>query len=457
MTQSSTAKPHTLSAAQIEQNFADAHPPLSRSEALIEADRCYFCYDAPCTTACPTDIDIPGFIQQIRSDNIEGSAFTILRENIMGGMCARVCPTEVLCEEVCVRQTHEDQPVRIGLLQRYATDPVLESGTQLFSRAAETGFKIAVVGGGPAGLSCAHRSARQGHAVTVFNAQDKLGGLNEYGIAAYKTVDNFAQREADYILSIGGIEVKNSMALGRDFTLAQLQQQYDAVFLAMGLAGANELGLDGDQDQGVVDAVEYIARLRQTDDKSSLPVGRNVVVIGGGMTAIDIATQSRLLGAEMVTICYRRGPEQMGASYHEQVFAQERGVLIRHWLQPCELVRENGTLTGVQFEYTQTSSSGRLQGTGEFCTVDADVVFKAIGQKISWSSLGSLDQEVTVERGRIQVDERRRTSLTGVWAGGDCVADGLDLTVSAVQDGKIAAGDIDQYLRSKQREAEDHG
>lgn len=456
MTQSSTTRPRTLSSEQIEQNFADAHPPLSQSEALIEADRCYFCYDAPCTTACPTDIDIPGFIQQIRSDNIEGSAHTILRENIMGGMCARVCPTEVLCEEACVRETHEDQPVRIGLLQRYATDPVLNRGTQLFTRAADTGFKIAVVGGGPAGLSCAHRSACLGHSVTVFNAQEKLGGLNEYGIAAYKTVDNFAQREADYILGLGGIEVKHNKALGVDFSLAELQQQFDAVFLGLGLPGVNDLGLEGDRDEGVVDAVDYIARLRQADDKSSLPVARNVVVIGGGMTAIDIATQSRLLGAEMVTICYRRGPEQMGASHHEQVFAQERGVLIRHWLQPNELVRQNGTLTGVQFEYTQPSADGRLAGTGEFCTIDADVVFKAIGQKINWDSLGPLQQEVDVERGRIRVDANRRTSAAGVWAGGDCIVGGLDLTVSAVQDGKIAAQDIDQHLRD-QREADNNG
>jgi len=183
---------HRLSRDEIEANFADLHAPLSRSEALIEADRCYFCFDAPCTQACPTDIDIPGFIQKIRSDNIRGSAQTILRENIMGGMCARVCPTEVLCEEACVRNTHEEKPVEIGLLQRFATDPILDNGTQLFARAASSGKRVAVVGGGPAGLSCAHRLAALGHEVVVFNRDDKLGGLNEYGIAAYKTVNDFA-------------------------------------------------------------------------------------------------------------------------------------------------------------------------------------------------------------------------------------------------------------------------
>jgi len=194
-----------LSEEKIASNFADMHPPLTPSEAIIDADRCYFCYDAPCTTACPTGIDIPGFIQKIRSGNLKGSAHTILSENIMGGMCARVCPTEVLCEEACVRNTHEDRPVRIGMLQRYATDPIFESGTPLFERASATGRKVAVVGGGPAGLSCAHRLAMLGHTVTVFEPKEKLGGLNEYGIVAYKTPDDFAAREVEYIHSIGWI------------------------------------------------------------------------------------------------------------------------------------------------------------------------------------------------------------------------------------------------------------
>ena len=213
-----------LTEEKIAANFADMHPPLTPSEAIIDADRCYFCYDAPCTTACPTGIDIPGFIQKIRSGNLKGSAHTILSENIMGGMCARVCPTEVLCEEACVRNTHEDRPVRIGLLQRYATDPIFENNTPLFERAPATGRKVAVVGGGPAGLSCAHRLAMLGHAVTVFEPKEKLGGLNEYGIAAYKTPDEFAAREVEYILSIGGIEVRHGVSLGRDLSLAELRK-----------------------------------------------------------------------------------------------------------------------------------------------------------------------------------------------------------------------------------------
>lgn len=440
-------RPGRLPVPEIDRNFSDMHPPLSRSEALIEADRCYFCYDAPCTTACPTGIDIPGFIQKIRSDNIKGSAHTILRENIMGGMCARVCPTEVLCEGACVRNAHEDKPVNIGLLQRHATDPVLAGNVQLFERAADSGRKIAVVGAGPAGLSCAHRLAMLGHKVTIFNRDAKAGGLNEYGIAAYKTVDNFAQREVDYILSIGGIEVRNETTLGIDVTLEELREEYDAVFLSAGLAGVNELDIENENAVGVLNAVDYIAELRQEKNKSRLPVGRRVVVIGGGMTAIDIAVQSKLLGAEIVDIVYRRGPEQMGASRYEQEFAQTKGVTIRHWAAPTRiLVDVDGRVTGIEFERTAVDKHGKLAGTGETWTSDADIVFKAVGQRLFLDLNGT--DALRQEGGKLVVDKNGKTALDDVWAGGDCVADGEDLTVTAVQHGKVAAIAIDRELRA---------
>ena len=438
-------RPARLTAQEIDNNFADLKPPLSRSEALIEADRCYFCFDAPCTTACPTDIDIPGFIQKIRSDNVTGSAETILRENIMGGMCARVCPTEVLCEEACVRNTHEDLPVRIGLLQRYATDPVLDAGDQLFSRATDSGKSVAVVGGGPAALSCAHRLAVLGHSVKLFSQDKKLGGLNEYGIAAYKTVEDFAQREVEYILAIGGIEVSTGVTLGVDIKLDDLRNDYDAVFLGAGLGGVNELGLPGDDADGALNAVDYIADLRQAADKSQLPVGNRVVVIGGGMTAIDIGVQSKRLGAGFVDIVYRRGAEHMGASRHEQELAQTSGVTIRHWSQPLEVLTNNGHVSGVRFERTATGKDGRLTGTGETWDIEADVVFKAVGQTLTLDGQG---EELALEGGKLKVNEQRRTSIDGIWAGGDCAAGLDDLTVSAVQDGKIAAIDIDRTLRA---------
>jgi dihydropyrimidine dehydrogenase (NAD+) subunit PreT len=435
-----------LPEAEITANFADMHPPLSRAEAIIDADRCYFCHDAPCVTACPTGIDIPGFIQKIRSGNIKGSARTILEENIMGGMCARVCPTEVLCEDACVRNTQEDRPVRIGLLQRYATDDVLASNTQLFKRQPATGKKIAILGGGPAGLSCAHRLAMLGHSPTLFEPKDKLGGLNEYGIAAYKTPDDFAAREVEYILAIGGIEVRTGMSLGKNLNLPELRANYDAVFLAFGLAGVNGLGLDGEKIEGVLDAVDYIEDLRQAPLKMALPVGRRVVVIGGGMTAVDIAVQSKALGAESVTMVYRRGQEQMNASRYEQDFAQTRGVTLKLWSRPRKLLLDGNRVGGVEFEGTRASPEGKLEGTGEFFTLEADVVFKAIGQKVLWDQLGDTAQILELEQDRIRVDEERRTSLSGVWAGGDCVFGGEDLTVAAVQDGKLAAHSIDHHL-----------
>jgi glutamate synthase (NADPH/NADH) small chain len=433
---------------ELARNFGDLHPPLGRSEALIEADRCYFCYDAPCTTACPTGIDIPGFIQKIRSDNIRGSAHTILRENIMGGMCARVCPTEVLCEEACVRNTHEDKPVEIGLLQRYATDPVFEHQTQLFSRAPDTGKTIAVIGGGPAGLSCAHRLATLGHNVVVYNRDEKPGGLNEYGIAAYKSIDDFAQAEVAYILSIGGIEVRNGQALGSDFTLAELQESYDAVFVGIGLGATNELGLDHESLEGVDAAIEYIAEIRQADDLAELPVGRRVVVIGGGMTAIDIAVQSKRLGAERVDLVYRRGPEQMGASQYEQDLAHTNGVSIHHWAKPVELLG-NKHVTTIRFEKTALDARGRLSSTGDQFELTADTVFKAIGQTLDAAILGDNVGGLVIENDRISVDATGRTSLPDVWAGGDCIAAGDDLTVTAVQQGKVAALDIDRFLRGE--------
>ena len=438
-----------LSQEEISSNFSEMHPPLSRPEALIEADRCYFCYDAPCTTACPTGIDIPGFIQKIRSDNLKGSAHTILRENIMGGMCARVCPTEVLCEEACVRNEHEDKPVNIGLLQRYATDPVFEQNLELFARAANTGKRIAIVGGGPAGLSCAHRLAVLGHEVVIFNRDSKLGGLNEYGIAAYKTVNDFAQQEVSWILDVGGIEVRQNTELGIDIALDELRKEYDAVFLAFGLGGVNKLGLANENADGVLNAVNYIAKLRQSENLDDLPVGRHVVVIGGGMTAIDIAVQSKRLGSEIVDIVYRRGPEQMGASQYEQAFAQTSGVTIRHWASPIKLLISD-RVTGIEFERTELDANGNLIATGDKWSLNADIVFKAVGQSVASEVFGDAAESFEQKGGKLLVDEDRQTSLPDVWAGGDCIYGNDDLTVTAVQDGKVAANSIDRALRTQE-------
>lgn len=424
-----------LDADALSAGFADLHAPLSDHEALVAADRCYFCHDAPCMTACPTDIDIPLFIRQIATGTPEAAAKTILAQNIMGGMCARVCPTETLCEEVCVRETAEGEPVQIGRLQRYATDTLMAQGVHPFSRAASTGKRIAVVGAGPAGLACAHRLAMHGHDVVVFDARPKAGGLNEYGIAAYKSTEDFAAREVDWLLQIGGIEIRNSMALGRDVTMAELQSDYDAVFLGMGLGGVNALTAPGAEKDGVLDAVDFIADLRQSSDLSALPVGRDVVVIGGGMTAVDAAVQSKLLGALNVTIVYRRGRDRMNASVWEQELAAAKGVRIITNASPVA-VHGNGAVREIEFEFTDDE----LKPTGQTFRLAADQVFKAIGQTLTGDYLPDLDGR------KIAVTGSGRTSVKGVWAGGDCAAGGEDLTVTAVAEGRDAAEDIHAAL-----------
>jgi glutamate synthase (NADPH/NADH) small chain len=425
-----------LDGAQYLRNFCDAHPPLTLAQARIEADRCYYCFEAPCQAACPTGIDIPSFIQRIADNNIRGSAHAILSANPLGGMCARVCPTEVLCEEACVRNTGEDKPVEIGQLQRHATDAYFNSpGKPLFTRAAPTGRTIAVVGAGPAGLACAHGLARLGHAVVVFDAHAKPGGLNEYGLATYKTVDDFAQREIRWLLSIGGIEIRNNAALGRDLTLDQLVGSYDAVFLGLGLAGVNSIGIPEPDAAGLRNAVEFIAELRQARDHSRVPIGRRVVVIGGGMTAVDAAVQSRMLGADEVTIVYRRGEDDMSASHHERDWARTNGVLVRHWASPKEILTGDGRVTGVRFATTRQSGN-KLVETGEQFTLAADMVLKAIGQSLVAQPLGAM---VELQGGRIATDANGATSHARIWAGGDCRVGGRDLTVEAVEHGKVAA------------------
>ncbi len=428
--------PGRLPAEAYDANFDDVEAPFDRHEARVAADRCYFCHDAPCITACPTSIDIPLFIRQIATGTAEAAATTIWSQNILGGMCARVCPTETLCEEACVREAAEGKPVEIGRLQRFATDTVMKKGLHPFVRAAATGKKVAVVGAGPAGLACAHRLAMHGHDVTVYDARPKPGGLNEYGIATYKTTGGFAQAEVDWLLQIGGIVIQTGQALGRDFTLADLQARFDAVFLGMGLAGVNALRTPGEEH--ATDAVDFIAELRQSDDRAAVPVGRDVVVIGGGMTAVDAAVQSKLLGAENVTIVYRRGREKMSASGYEQEHAATAGVKIVTNAMPVAVHAGE-----VEFAYTVDTPDG-LKPAGETFRLRADQVFKAIGQTLQGAPVG-----ISLDGGKIAINGPGRTSVAGVWAGGDCANGGEDLTVTAVAEGRDAAEDIHAHLTGR--------
>ena len=441
-------RPARLSAEQYAQHFADAAPRLTRTQALVEAERCLYCYDAPCTTACPTGIDVPSFIKRIADDNLRGAAKAILDANPLGGTCARVCPTEVLCEQVCVRTTQQGKPVEIGKLQRYAVDAVMDRPiSALFPRATPTGKTVAVVGAGPAGIACAVGLARLGHGVVLHDAQAKGGGLNEYGLASYKVAGQFAQRELDWLLGIGGITLKTGWKLQTAAQLQALRDGHAAVYLAVGLAGTQALRVPGENLAGVRDAVDFIAELRQAADPATLPIGRRVVVIGGGMTAVDAAVQSKLLGAEAVHMVYRRGPATMGASHAEQEWAQTHGICIHHWLVPEALLPGSGAAAGhvaaVRFE-RQVAVHGHLQPTGLHETLAADMVLKAIGQKLDSSLLD--DCGLTLREGRVVADNDGRTGVPGLYAGGDCRLGGRDLTVEAVEDGKRAAQAIHAQL-----------
>jgi glutamate synthase (NADPH/NADH) small chain len=287
-----------------------------------------------------------------------------------------------------------------------------------------------------------------GHSVTVLDKNEKAGGLNEYGIAAYKALDDIAQKEIKYILAIGGIEIKSSVQLGVDFTLNQLRDEFDAVFIGVGLAGVNPFEIPGEAVNGVIEAVNYICDLRQAERKSELPVGNKVVVIGGGMTAIDVAVQSKKLGASEVTIAYRRDRMNMKASEYEQHYAQIHDVKLRDCASPKRILSKDGQVTGIEFDITEIDPDGNALKTGKTFQLEADVVFKAIGQTLLPEQPADSDGGLAIEMGRIAVDDERKTSLDNVWAGGDCVVGGEDLTVCAVQDGKLAARSIDDYLQS---------
>ena len=430
--------PGRLPAEQYEDNFADLHPPLSKHEAAVAADRCYFCHDAPCVDACPTEIDIPLFIRQIASGVPDAAAKTIFDSNILGGMCARVCPTETLCEEACVRETAEGSPVEIGRLQRFATDSLMAREGHPYERSDPTGKRIAVVGAGPAGLACAHRLAMKGHDVVIVEARSKAGGLNEYGIAAYKTVENFAAREVEWLLRIGGISIKLESPVTSKNDFRKLCAEFDAVFVGCGLDGVNKLDID-DENACLESAVDFISDLRQADDLSALPVGRNVVVIGGGMTAIDAAVQSKLLGAEEVTIAYRRSRNEMGASKYEQDLAASKGVRFLANAEPVSVESENGAKT-IFFERTESSGDG-LAFAGEVVRVPADQIFQAIGQRLERIPSG-----LETDGKKLKADAKGKSGLPNVWAGGDCIFAGEDLTVSAVAQGRDAAEEIHAAL-----------
>jgi glutamate synthase (NADPH/NADH) small chain len=436
-----------LSPSEYELNFSDIHPPFDKKEAaLVEANRCLFCYDAPCTKSCPTSINIPKFIKQITTDNIKGSAHTIFQSNIFGGGCSRVCPVEKLCEGACVYNLMHEDPIPIARLQRHATENAIKEKWQLFQPKPATGKKVAVIGAGPAGLSCAHVLAREGIEVTVFEKESRGGGLMTYGIAAYKVTPEFCQEEVDFITSIGGIRIEYNRELGKNLTLDEVKAQYDAVYIGMGVGLARRLDIPGEELEGVVDAIEFIYNLR-SKAFSQVPVGDRVAVIGLGMTAIDAATQAKRLGAKEVTIVYRRTQDEMPCTQVELDLAMLDGCKIVWLAAPKEVTGENGKVKSLvcsKMELGAADASGRKapSDTGETFSIDVDMVIKAAGQ-MPYKDLVATNN-LQHNNGRLVVN-KNETSISGVFAGGDCVNGGKEV-VDAVQAGKDGAQAILEYL-----------
>ncbi|MBE7171238.1 MAG: NAD(P)-dependent oxidoreductase [Williamsia sp.] len=440
-----------LKAEQYEENFRELRPAFDNKEAaLVEANRCLFCYDAPCTKSCPTGIDVPKFIKQITTDNIKGSAHTIFEANIFGAGCSRVCPVEKLCEGSCVFNLLHEPPIPIAKLQRYSTEKAIHENWQLFARKDATGKRVAVVGAGPAGLSCAHRLAREGVEVDIYEKENRGGGLMTYGIAAYKVTPQFCEDEVSYICSIGGIRIRYNQELGVTCSLADLQTQYDAVFLGMGVGLARQLEIPGEEATGVVDAIEFIYQLR-AKTYNQLPVGDQVIVIGMGMTAIDAATQAKRLGAREVTIVYRRTEAEKPCTDYELDIARLDGCGLVWLAAPKEVVVEGEQVKGLictKMDLGAADATGRRSpvDTGETFFLEADMIIKAAGQ-MPFAAL--MQKELLANAsGKLIIHENGQTNYPGVFAGGDCVNGGKEV-VDAVQAGKLAAVGIIEYLSGK--------
>ena len=436
-----------LTPAQYKNNFSDIHPPFeTKDAALVEANRCLFCYDAPCMKSCPTGIDVPKFIKQITTDNIKGSAHTILVSNIMGAGCSKVCPVEKLCEGACVYNLMDEEAIPIAKLQRYSTEKAMANKWSLFTRKASTGKKVAVIGAGPAGLSCAHMLSREGIDVTIYEKEKLGGGLMTYGIAAYKVTPQFCKEEVDYILSIGGIEIKYEQELGKNISMDELQKNYDAVYLSIGVGLARQLDIPGENMEGVVDAINFIYDIRNSGF-NKISVGDKVAVIGMGMTAIDAATQAKRLGASEVTMLYRRTKEEMPCTQVELDIAMLDGCKIIWLASPKEVVGENGKVTQLiaeKIKLGEPDASGRRApvATGETFTIEVDMVIKAAGQTPYLSLITTNNLENN--NGKIKVNDSL-TNIKGVFAGGDCVNGGKEV-VDAVQAGKDGAREILNFV-----------
>lgn len=441
-----------LSPEQLEKNFADINPPLAPAQALEEGSRCLFCHDAPCIKACPTEIDVPQFIRQILTGNMRGSAKTILSANILGHSCARVCPTSVLCEGACVLNAEGKKPVEIGKLQRYAVDPVIAGGTQLFKAGESNGYKVALIGAGPASLSCAAELRKRGYETVIFDANPQPGGLDTYGIAAYKMRAADVEKEVAMVRALG-VEIKSATSVGADISLTQLERDFDAIFIGIGLGATDDLNIPGENLQGCRDALSFI---EETKSKrfGEVQIAKRIAVIGGGNTAIDVVTAARRLGAEEVYMVYRRGPEEMSAFDYEYELAKKD--LVMFWWQAVPVrVIDDGHGRVAALECVRTEKGAKdARGRNSFVPVsgtefrlDVGMVVKALGQKRKTDFLAQI-AGLELKNGCVVVDSQTMcTTNPKYFAGGDCVNGGGEV-VDAVAHGKKAAAGIHRALEA---------
>jgi dihydropyrimidine dehydrogenase (NAD+) subunit PreT len=425
-----------LDITQIENNFSEINPAMSAAEAMQEASRCLYCYDAPCIKACPTGIDVPSFIKKIASGNVTGSARTIFDANPIGASCARVCPVEVLCEGACVEKTLINKPIEIGRLQRFATDFAIAAGKQLFEKGEPNGKSVGIVGSGPSGLSCATYLARLGYAVTVYERRAEAGGLDTYGMAEYKMPKSVSQAEVEQVRRLG-VEFRLNTAVGTDVSFDDLRSSHDAIFLAVGLGDTNKLNIPGEDLDGVIDALHFIERIK-TRDWKSVPLGRNVVVLGAGNTAIDAVTQAKRLGAAKVTLVYRRTEKDAPAYDYEMELARKDGIEFMWQTSPVEILGD-GRVSGMRV----TDAAGLVS------EIECDQVIKAIGQQKMVSFFADIAGIAVDDKGRVIVNEKMQTSDPKVFAGGDCANGGAE-AVDASQMGKMAAIGIHASLTGEQ-------
>ena len=443
-----------LSPEQYEKNFAEIAPAMTQRQAITEAARCLYCFDAPCTIACPTHIDVPAFIKKISTGNLQGSARVILSANTLGHSCGRVCPTEVLCEGACVMLEKGQEPIEIGRLQRYAVDDVLDRNIALFQPGPRNGKRVACVGAGPASLSCAAELAKWGYEVTIFDRNKHPGGLNTYGIAAYKTRAAEAIRETDLVKKLG-VSFQQDTEVGRDIPFADLENQFDAIFMGIGLGETWDLALPGDNLKGVYGAIDFIEKTK-VRPFVEVEVGRRVACIGAGNTAIDVVTAARRLGAESVYLIYRRGEPEMPAFAYEYELAKKDSVSFLWQTQPVRVIGANGMVTGLECVRTELCSPDAndrrtpVPIPGSEFTLQVDMVVRAVGQQPITNSLRAIRGIEIHKNGTVKINQQHQTGNAKYFAGGDCTNGGREV-VDAVAEGMAAARGLDAWLGSPRK------